>query len=182
MTLECLNDVSVNEVIRKRKNYYLKCYLAAFIGIVISFAVLHYKDVIKNDPVTITYDENGDLSYESKMHLANTYGDKFAIGCVLIMSFFAAAYFGYKPILDSIAFAKTKTSFSVLPHSEHEACLQWNESSLYHKKLTFAVAVDENWVTADAKPGMILTDLNPRSLVSLFAMDENQQIYYITTR
>ena len=185
MTLEYLNEnVKVCEVIEKQKKKYLHFLLIGLIYCLIMLLSNHYIDMIKSEPVNITYDESGDLSYETKMALSEWHAhslDKALISIVMILSFLAVVYMGKDFYLYVFAFHKQRMSFRRVPRGEHEASLEWNETTFFKKRLSFAISVDENWVSADARPGMILTGLNPKSLVRLFAIDEKHHIYYIVT-
>lgn len=170
---ELKGNINMSNILPKRKNYFFTLLIIALTALFISlsFAVsyaLSDHDTAESTP--ITYDENGDLTYESKMYLSQQAAhslDKAFPFLATLGSLLAAAWAFYH----FVAHRNLERSFTPIQLSKGVVCLFWNDN-FYTRKLHLAVVIDHTWVTDKAKPGLILTGLAPGSQIALFEIDD----------
>ena len=170
---ELKGDINMSNILPKRKNYFFTLFIIALTALFISlsFAVsyaLSDHDTAESTP--ITYDENGDLTYESKMNLSQQAAhslDKAFPFLATLGSLLTATWAFYH----FVAHRDLERSFTPIQLSRDTVCLFWNDN-FYTRKLHLAVVLDHTWVADNAKPGLILTGLAPDSQIALFEVDD----------
>lgn len=182
---ELKGDINMSNILPKRKNYFFTLLIIALTALFISlsFAVSYaLSDHDTSESTPITYDENGDLTYDTKMYLSHHAAhslDKALPFLAILGSLLAATWTFYH----FVAHRNLERSFTPIQLSKGVVCVFWNDN-FYTRGLHLAVAIDHTWVTDNAKPGLLLSGLAPGSKIALFEIDDEDggKVHFVAAK